>query len=223
MSSEILGESGSPPPRYERLPSPRPPPPDNIPEFASGRPNAQDAWDYPDLPGGPPSPVYDEADGSRVLNDRDLFEKRELGMYLDDPFRPAAPGKQIIVTHGPTTEWLHCHHKVFPAFWRCLSCPPHNCFNRWDIRAMDDPSGTYYQPPDCFRPNCRAPITNQTVLVNTQKESIMTVGGENLMPSRVEEPFMWCCQCAVLRGQGRKRDPECVHCVNYEDSRCEEW
>jgi hypothetical protein len=116
MSSEILGESGSPPPRYERLPSPRPPPPDNIPEFASGRPNAQDAWDYADLPGNPPNFVYNETDGLRALSDADLFEQRDLDVYLNDPFRPAATGKQVLVTHGPTTEWLHCHHKVFPAF-----------------------------------------------------------------------------------------------------------
>lgn len=88
---------------------------------------------------------------------------------------------------------------------------------------MDDPTSTYYQPPFCSRPRCGAPVTTQSVLVNTQKESIMTVGGQNLMPSRVEEPFMWCCQCANFRGEGRDQDPECVHCLNSEENRCKEW
>jgi hypothetical protein len=48
----------------------------------------------------------------------------------------------------------------------------------------------------------------------------MTLAGENLMESRVEEPLMWCCQCAGFRGYGGGHNPNCAHCLNLEESSC---
>lgn len=105
-----------------------------------------------------------------------------------------------------------------PAYWQCMSCPPQNSFDRWDVKAMHDSAGDYR--PSCSRPNCRAPADSRSVLANAQKEEIMTLGGENLMPSRLKEPFVWCCTCAGLRREGRSQDVDCAHCLDVEESSC---
>ncbi|KAK4156155.1 hypothetical protein C8A00DRAFT_12876, partial [Chaetomidium leptoderma] len=216
--NDIPGEDyNESPPSYSRLGSPRPPPPDYNPEFASGRPNEIDVWDYAD----PPSPVPSQRGDLSVLNDLDPFERRDMEEYLNDPFKPQLePGKEMIVVSGSDLKWLCCHYKVFPAYWQCMSCPPHDCFNKWDLKAMHESDGNYR--PSCSRPNCGASATSQSVLVNAQKERIATLYGENLMASRVEEPFMWCCQCASLQGDGRNQNPDCDHCINFKESNCPE-
>lgn len=40
------------------------------------------------------------------------------------------------------------------------------------------------------------------------------------MADRVEEPFLWCCKCAGLRGEGRRQNPDCDHCASIEESSC---
>ncbi|KAH6853990.1 hypothetical protein B0I37DRAFT_421201 [Chaetomium sp. MPI-CAGE-AT-0009] len=154
-----------------------------------------------------------------IFEEQDVAERVDVVEYLRNPFtRQSEPGKETIVVSSLSPRWLHCHHKVFPAFWKCMACPPNNCFDRWDVGAMEDQGPNYR--PFCSRSNCGAPASSQSVLVNTQKESIMTLAGKNLMASRVEEPLMWCCSCAAFRGHGGGQNPDCAHCINFEESSC---
>jgi hypothetical protein len=140
--------------------------------------------------------------------------------YLGNPFAatPEAGKQMVIISDSP--PWLHCHHKFFPAYWQCKACPPNRCFNGWDLKALYQSSRDYQ--PSCSRQGCAASVTSETVLVNTQKESIMTLGGENLMPSRFEASFMWCCECGGLRQAGRNQSDPCSHCVDFQESDCGE-
>ncbi|KAK4098604.1 hypothetical protein N658DRAFT_412200, partial [Parathielavia hyrcaniae] len=152
--------------------------------------------------------------------DRQFLEYRTLSEYLRNPLRaPSEPGSHIIVW-AESPGWLRCHHKVFPAFWQCNGCPPNRRSRAWSMTTMHASALDYR--PSCS--NCATSVTSQAVLVNTQKESIMTFGGENLMPSRVELSFMWCCRYRGLRwvGSGQIRGTRCAHCVGFQASRCPE-
>jgi hypothetical protein len=225
MSSGSTPSNLSPPPRYSRLPSPRPPPIDEVPEFASGRPNRLDAWDYAALSVNlsntePTSTPQQDGLWPTSLNDRDLFDERDLDDYLNNPYRyPTHPDRQLILKGSPSNlPWLHCHHKVFPVHFQCMLCPQHNCLDYWRIREMAKDAREYQ--PRCPRPRCGANITTGTVLVNAQKEDIMTVGGENLMESRLRETFVWCCNCTALRSLDGHENQECAHCAHPRESRC---
>jgi hypothetical protein len=152
--------------------------------------------------------------------DNDRFLTRTMEEYLGNPFA-ATPeaGKQMVIT-SDSPPWLHCHHEIFPANWQCKACPPNRCFNGRDLKALYQSSRDYQS--SCSRQGCAASVTSETVLVNTQKESIMTLGGENLMPSRFEASFMWCCECGGLRQAGRNQSGPCSHCVDFQESDCGE-
>ncbi|KAK4240435.1 hypothetical protein C8A03DRAFT_13244, partial [Achaetomium macrosporum] len=149
----------------------------------------------------------------------DTFDVRDIDEYLDDPFEPPSePGMPIVIISHSEPKLFHCHYKVFPAYWRCSLCPPNHCFNRWGMRAMLDPERHYL--PSCPRPNCSASATEETFLVNAQKENIMQASGVNLMESRAQDSYMWCCQCLGLRGDGAHRENDCAHCVNFKQRKC---
>lgn len=219
MNHNSHGDGQDPPPPYSQLEGPRQASPHHPQGLAPGRSMHVNVWTTP----GWNFEALSTASSSSsltVLDDRDRFEDRDMEEHLDDPFAPPSEaGKQLIITsQHPSLVWLSCHHKVFPAYWQCMSCQPRDTFNRWDVKAMHDSAGGYR--PSCSRPNCRAPADSRSVLANAQKEAIMTLGGENLMPRRVEDPFMWCCTCAGLRGEGRSQSVDCAHCVNVEESSC---
>lgn len=222
-----------PPPPYSRLSSPRPPPIDAPPAFASGQPNQLWAWDFSNLPDQGSSSASNLLGGNDTLplNNPDAFahqdifgehnvvEHVEVVDYLNNPFtHQPEHGKEIVVVSRLSPMWLHCHHKVFPAFWKCMTCPPNDCFSRWDIHGMEDQARNYR--PSCYRVYCVAPATRQSVLVNTQEESIMTLGGQNLMARRAEQPLMWCCHCTGFRSRGGGHNLDCAHCANFEGSSC---
>jgi hypothetical protein len=50
----------------------------------------------------------------------------------------------------------------------------------------------------------------------------MALGGENLMPSRFEASFMWCCKCGGLQLAGKDQTNPCFHCVDFRESHCRE-
>ncbi|KAH6650505.1 hypothetical protein F5144DRAFT_588966 [Chaetomium tenue] len=222
-----------PPPPYSRLSSPRPPPIDAPPEFASGQPNRLCAWDFSNLPdqGSSSASTLSGGDDTLPLNNpdafahQDIFEEHSIVEHVDvvddlnSPFtRRPEHGKEIVVVSSLSPTWLHCHHKVFPAFWKCMVCPPNDCFSRWDIHEMEEQARNYR--PSCYRVYCVGPATRQSVLVNTQKESIMTLSGQNLMTSRAEEPLMWCCHCTGFRSRGGGHHLDCAHCANFEGTSC---
>ena len=231
MTQDPHQEPIEPPPAYSRLSSPRPPPIDDIPELASGLPNRICAWNFSGLPEQGSESASATLDGALlpdnpdafahegIFDQHDVVEHLDVIDYLNNPFtRRPEPGKEAVVISHSGLLWLHCHHKVLPSFWKCTACPPNNCFDRWDIQAMEDQHPDY--GPSCPRSNCQALASRQSVLVNTQKESIMTVAGENLMASRLEEPLMWCCKCAGFRGHGGGHNLDCAHCLDFEESSC---
>jgi hypothetical protein len=233
------GDGDSQLPTYSQLTGPRPPPFDNVPDFASGRPNQLDQWDFMRFS---PSNSLDDAtmEGDEPEEpelpyllgntpDQGPFEFRNLREFLLDPFtNHPAHGRHLILKCRATICWLHCHHKVFPLWWKCSAgCPAHDCFDCFNLVELTGDRKNYR--PHCSRTGCGAPINPNVVLLNAQKEEVMTAAGENLMPSRLEEPLMWCCACYNIRGHNWgwriRRDngqetPVCSHCENYQSSAC---
>jgi hypothetical protein len=72
--------------------------------------------------------------------------------------------------------------------------------------------------PSCPRPNCSGTATEETFLVNAQKEDIMTVSGANLMDSRARDSWMWCCRCHSLRGYNATDANGCAHCADCKQN-----
>ncbi|KAL1843824.1 hypothetical protein VTJ49DRAFT_7175 [Mycothermus thermophilus] len=224
MTQEPARDAGpdeTPPPDYSQL-SVRAPPIDDVPEYAWGRPNRLDPWDFvQQLAASIPNPNDNEGEDGEPG-----FVYRHLGDYLRNPFVNHPRGnKQLILTCVATINWLNCHYKVFPIWWKCIDgCPPHDAFDYWSVLKLTENPAEYR--PRCFRPGCQGRIRPNTVLLNAQNEEIMTVSGENCMPSRMEEPLMWCCSCGNIRGgiwdspAGPSRG--CSHCDSYSESTCEQ-
>ncbi|KAK3309869.1 uncharacterized protein B0T15DRAFT_546033 [Chaetomium strumarium] len=215
MDRHGLDNHDDPPPPYESLSDPRPPPPDGNPAFASGRPNGLDAWDFNNHQGSP------AAGRRRQTSDTffGTFDLRDMDEYVEDPFAPPSePGRPTVVKGRSDLKWFYCHYKVFPAYWRCPRCPPNDCFHRWDMGAMLDVQR--HDLPTCPRPGCLAKATDESFLVNAQKEDITTVSGANLMESRAQDSFMWCCRCWSLRGYMANDQNGCAHCADCTQSEC---